>query len=294
LDHRIYEELRNKVFPKLNILDLLSGGEAFACKYIDEVLYDMKKYDFKTTIESNFSVITNRQREFMVSADVRFIVSLDGSTKALQEFMRPQCNYEKVLENISFFVKNKKRVTIRMTISNYNFYDMQRMMKLGEKLGVEGIIFHGAQYLECLDRPLKFEAPPVDREYIHNLVHGHYKINYDLWLDYHRRTSALISPMRAVYCVMDPLTALGAGTKVKIANLWAMMRRKEYCPISRSFIKVDVDGQIYFCSCHECKAIGNLSENTLEQIMDNDRYDRIRRVCSCKISKRETHAVKGN
>jgi MoaA/NifB/PqqE/SkfB family radical SAM enzyme len=250
------------------------------------VLDDMKKYKFKTTIESNFSMITEKQRNILKDIDVRFITSLDGSKKELQEFLRPQCYYDEVINNIKFFVKCGKRVIIRMTITNYNFYDMIDMIKLAEELKVESVIFHQAQYLGVLEQPYKFGPPLEDMDYIKKLVQLKHKVDYNLYLDFYRRSSMFWNPRRGIYCVMDPVTALGAGIRVKFDNLLAMILKKDCCPISRNFIKVDIDGKIYFCSCHECESRGDLSKNSLDEILDNDRYDKIRQKCSCKISKR--------
>ena len=186
LDEKIYLHVRDMLFKHIKILDLISGGEIFLCKYIGRLLDDIKKYKFKTIIESNFAVITEQQKDILKDANVNFIVSLDGSHKELQEFLRPQCNYETVINNIKFFVKHKKRITIRMTVSNYNFYDIQDMIKLGEELGVDAIIFHGVQYLGCLEPPFKFDRPPEDMEYINSIIQKKHKINYNIFLKLYR------------------------------------------------------------------------------------------------------------
>jgi MoaA/NifB/PqqE/SkfB family radical SAM enzyme len=275
------------MFKHIKILDLISGGEIFLYKHIGLLLEDIKKYKFRTIIESNFAVINEQQKQILKDANVNFIVSLDGSHKELQKFLRPQCDYDTVIDNIRFFVKHKKRVTIRMTVSNYNFYDMADMLKLGEELGVDGIIFHEVQYLGCLEKPYKFDKPPEDMEYVKSIISKKYKINYDIFLSYYRRNSVFLNFIRGTYyCVIDPITAQGAGAYVKLHNLISLLTRRESCPISRQFIKVDIDGKIYFCSHHECSPVGDLTRNCLEYIMENQGYDNIRKMCSCAVSKR--------
>jgi len=160
------------------------------------------------------------------------------------------------------------------------------MIKLGEELNVNGIIFHGVQYLDSLETPYKFSKPPEDIDYIRNIVKKHFKINYDVFLDYYRRNSTFLSVNGVYYCIIDPITAQSAGISVKLRNIAASISKKECCPIARNFIKINVDGKIYFCSNHECKSIGDLYKNSLEEIIENKEYNKIRESCTCKISKR--------
>ena len=286
LDERIYIHIRDMLFGHIKVLDLISGGEIFLCKYIDLLLNDIKKYKFKTTIESNFAVINEQQKEILKDANINFIVSLDGSHAELQNFLRPQCDYDTVIKNIKFFIQHNKRITIRMTVSGYNFYDIENMIKLTEELGVSAVIFHGVQHLGCLEPPYKFEKPPEDMEYINNIIRKKYKINYNIFLDYYRRNSLFINKKRLIYyCVTDPITAQDAGISVKLYNLFALITKRECCPLSRNFIRIDIDGKIYFCSHHECKSIGDLSKNSMKEII-NSKYDKIRESCTCKIAKR--------
>ena len=294
LDEGIYSQIRKEVFPTIKILDLLSGGEVFLYKGIDRVLADIQDFKFKTIIESNFSVLTDRHRQILKNLDVEFVVSLDGSSREMQEFLRPQCHFDTVVGNIKYFTRQGKRVTIRMTVSNHNFYDMKNMLRLAETLGVEGVKFHGVQYLPCLEPPLKFSKPPEDMEFVKEIMGQKYKVLYDFFLDFYRRNFFTISPMRGTFCILDPITATGAGFWVKIENILAMCLRKECCPIAREFIRVDIDGNLYFCSVHGLKSIGNLNQHSLKDIIENKEYDATRKKCSCAISKRYTRGNKGN
>lgn len=287
MDKQIYNHVKEQLFPHIKILDFLSGGEFFMCQYVNEVIDDVCNGAFKTTIESNMSLITPAQKQKLSKANVRFIASLDGSTKQLQEFLRPQCTYEKVIENIKYFVNCGKRVTIRMTVSNHNFYDMKNMMKLAELLKVENVIFHEVEELSSIERPLHFLPPPVDVAYLNDIIKTKWAIGIDIYLSYYRRSSMYFKPTRGIYNVMDPMTAMGAGFKVKFANVWAMIAKTDTCPIPNNFINIDIDGKIYFCSCPECRSIGvGLHKYTLQQILDHPVYDKTRKECSCKISRR--------
>jgi len=293
MDRRIYRHVKEKLFPNLKILDFLSGGEFFMCRYVDEVIDDISKGSFKTTIESNMSMITEDQRDKLAKSGVRFIASLDGSTKELQEELRPQCNYDRVISNIKYFVDRGNRVTIRMTVSNRNFRDMMSMMELGESLGVENVICHGAEILNSLELPAKFDLPPEDLDYVKSVRNVRWKCGCDIFLPFYRSSSMYYKPSRGFYNVMDPMTASGAGIKVKLANLWAMVVKKDCCPIPSNFINIDIDGRVYFCSCPECRPIGvGLHQYTLDQILDHPAFDKARRECSCKISRRFLNAAK--
>jgi AdoMet-dependent heme synthase len=152
----VYKKVKDELFNNIKILNLVGGGETMLYSRIGEVLEDIKKYKFKTIITSNFASIKDKERRLLSEADIDFVVSLDGSTAKLQEFIRPNCNYETVIDNIKYFISKGRKVVIQTTVSNHNFYDIENIILLAEKLGVSGVRFHSVEYLRQLDHPYRF------------------------------------------------------------------------------------------------------------------------------------------
>ena len=265
---RVYEELRKKLFPSIDVLDVCGGGEVFFSPLFDTLLQDIQKYDFKTIITSNFSMISREQRELLATANVEFVVSLDGSHSELQSFLRPGCSFDNVVRNIQYFVSNGNRVTIQTTVSDHNFYDMGNMIELAEDLRVDGIRFHSARYLGHLDQPTKFKNPSADMDYIREITSKNYGVRYAMYFDFYHKMNR------------DPLLK---RIKNHLKGMFPDRYLMEFCQNTRRTIKVQEDGKVLSCCLPESRVMGDLNKSVLEEIIDTPRYDSMRRTCACQM-----------
>lgn len=261
LDDAMLNYVRDKLFSQIKVLQLVGGGETFLYSKIETLLQDCKKYNFKTVITSNFSPLTEEQIQIMRDMNVDFVVSLDASYKELQELQRPGCIFENVIQNIKTLVQYGKKIILQVTISAFNFYDMENILQLAEQLGVYGVKFQSVQYLGNLEKPYKFNKPPEDMEYIKKLMAKERKIPYNILLDYY---------------VTSEKNSLDAGYYAdKFANL-------EYCPNTRNTLYIQ-GGKVLSCCLPDAKVMGDLYKNTLEKIIDNEGFDTFRKNCRCRL-----------
>ena len=257
LDNKIYQQLKKSLFPTIKILDVISGGEAFLYSRIDEVLNDSFKYNYLLKIATNGTSITDCQKELLRDLNVQFVISLDGANAELHEKLRVGCSFDKVIQTIKFFVDNGKKVKIRTCVSNHNFYNMQEILNLAEKLNVKEINFQTVQYLDSV-KEYNFTKPPEDIPYIKSLKG---KPKFSIAFDYFHKSMH--------YSALTP-----------ILNKIISIRKCVYCPNNKNFLKIDLDGIVSSCSMVEAASYGNLNQNSLEDILAS--CDTIRKSCTCK------------
>jgi MoaA/NifB/PqqE/SkfB family radical SAM enzyme len=266
LKEDIYNEIKNKLFHRINLLDLAGGGEALTHPRIENIFKDFKKYKFKILITSNFSAISDRHREILKDTNVEFVVSLDGSNKNLQEFLRPNCYYDKIIDNIKFFKKCGKKVMFQTTVSNYNLYDMQNIIDLADDLGIDSVKFQEVQYLKNLDRPYKLSKPKEDIAYLDSLFENRKFNNICVFFGFYHKS---IIPVPSI-CY-------------SFYKKWKEIFPDKYCPNTFDTLKIQEDGKILSCCLPYSQVMGDLNVNSLEEIIDTRDFDNMRRTCSCKI-----------
>lgn len=264
---RIYEHIKDRLFPRIRFLNLSGGGEILLYPNIDKVLSDIKHYKFKTSITSNFSDISDTYRNKLKDINVEFVVSLDGSNKQLQEFLRPNCDYDKVIDNIKYFKAHRKRITIQTTISDYNLYDMDKLIALGNNLGVDVIKFQEVQYLGNLDKPYKFKKPIKDIDYVTKVLSNKTKIQTAAYLDFYRK----------------PLLTIPKEFNT-LYRLWPF-KNTQLCQNTQDTLKIQENGQVLSCCVPYSKVMGDLRYDLLETIIGSKEFEENRVHCQCPMRK---------
>jgi len=266
LNESIYKEIKNKLFHRIKELNLAGGGEVLMYPRIEEIFSDISKYKFKTIITSNFAFISEHNRNLLKNSNVEFVISLDGSNKTLQEFLRPGCDYDRIIDNIKFFKKHNKKMLFQTTISNYNFYDIENMIKLGEELGIDMVKFQNVQFLNNLDKPYKISKPPEDLGYLNNIFTKQHKVKTSIFLSFYHTPYIMVPKMLRNVC----------------KKLYKLFPSK-YCHNTIDTLKIQEDGEILSCCIPYSKRMGNLHGSLLEDIIDSKEFDKNRRFCMCPI-----------
>lgn len=255
IPENFYEQAKT-LFPTIKVLDLISGGEVFLYSHINRLFEDSTEFNYLIKISTNGSVISNYHKELLSKLNVEFTVSLDATYAELHNKIRQGCSFNKAIETIKYFVDIGKKVYIRSCFSNHNFYEMQGILDLAEKLNVSGVKLQTVQYLDSVDKPYSFTKPPIDIKYLKSLKS---KVKYSMAFDYFKKNPE--SPS-----LFTKLTYLV---------------RHKYCPLNKNFLKIDMDGKIYSCSVvRYARILGDLRLNSLTNILKT--CEPIRINCTCK------------
>jgi MoaA/NifB/PqqE/SkfB family radical SAM enzyme len=248
-------------------LSIAGGGEVLMYPHIEDVFTDIAKYKFKTIITSNFSIISDYHRNLLKEMNVEFVISIDGSTKTMQEFLRPNCDYDRIIDNIKFFKKHKKKMMFQTTVSSSNFYDIENMIKLGEDLGVDMVKFQEVHLLDNLEQPYKISKPVEDLDYLNNVFNKEHKVKVSAFLSFYHTPCITLPPiLRAPY-----------------RFFYKFRPRNKYCHNTVNTLKIQEDGEILSCCLPHSKRMGNLHNDILENIIGSKDFDRNREFCMCPI-----------
>jgi radical SAM protein with 4Fe4S-binding SPASM domain len=128
------------LMEKLKTAEMLvvTGGEPFAREDIKEILAEAAKRFSKVHLTTNGTLLTEADVAFLASQGINATVSLDG-LKALQDKLRGQGTFEKVVKTVKRMVKAGVKVNLQMTVSKLNCKDARGVIELGEALGVQRV-----------------------------------------------------------------------------------------------------------------------------------------------------------
>ena len=135
----IYSQSKNFTFSEVSF----TGGEPVLHPNFEEIVRITVKNNMKFSFVSNgyfinkYKFILQKYKKFLTGATF----SLDGATKQIHDTIRQKGSYEKVLDSVNYFVKNKSYVYLTTCLNKLNKHHISRLIKLAIKLQVKGIKF---------------------------------------------------------------------------------------------------------------------------------------------------------
>jgi len=145
------EELLNIIsqIKELNVFDVdIFGGEPLVRKDFFIILEALAKFKIGICLNTNGILVTKDIARRLSKYYIRlYVVSLDGSSSKIQDPVRGKGSFKKSIEGIRNLVTEKCRVFIATTVTRFNYKDLENVVLLCKKLGVEGILFNKLIYM---------------------------------------------------------------------------------------------------------------------------------------------------
>lgn len=223
---------------------IITGGEPFLRR---EMLYEVfrKAREVgieKIFVETNGTLISNKDVDICKKYDVELGVSLDGAVQKTNDYIRGMGNYEKTINTIKMLVNAGVKVAIGMTLMKPNIEEAEKMVYLAKDLGVNSLSF------------------TILREV------GMAEANRDLLLSFEEMYSAIVSMWRK---------AREVGVPTKLEDQFKSLEKLtkiDMCGVGKELLLVSSNGDVYPCNMFlefkEFKA-GNIREQRLEDIWKN-------------------------
>ncbi|WP_373899156.1 radical SAM protein [Haloimpatiens sp. FM7315] len=130
-----------------NYLDIL-GGEPLCCENLDLILHTAKENNIGVEITTNGTLLNEKMIDILIKNNVKNVhVSLDGSTRAINDAIRGKGSFDKATSNLKKLTQiikenNSNMLTsISTTLTKFNINDLKNMPKLANDLGVNILIY---------------------------------------------------------------------------------------------------------------------------------------------------------
>ena len=123
------------------------GGEPLASPYIFDVIKRAKELGMITTINSNACLLTEAAQQKLIDLGVdQFAASLDGCTALVNDSIRGNGTFEKVVSNMKQLNEKKRKCNASLetvlvfTLTKKNLHELILLPSLAEKIGVNLIV----------------------------------------------------------------------------------------------------------------------------------------------------------
>ncbi|MBR3627612.1 MAG: radical SAM protein [Elusimicrobia bacterium] len=271
--------------PKIQTI-LWHGGEPFFYNKIDILINEAKKYNLGQIISTNGLLLDDKRIEQIMSSNMEINFSVHGLTKDVYEKIHCGGNFDKLINNLKKFknFKDKTNSNIKYGIkflimkSNYkqfmNLYDFVKefgfnhvyINTLGEETCIdENLLFHENKrevfkYISDISEELKFKFKEDN-------------IFYEAWLPKCNDIDKKVENNKIDN--NDNKTKFGCNKKcdTKIFE----KEKKFCCYIPWQSLYIDAGGYVRNgCFCNDI-ILGNINENSLEEIWNNEQQLSIRK-----------------
>jgi len=214
--HLSFEEFKHIVdqFPKLKWTNLTGEGSAFLNRdYIKMIRY-LKEKDIPVYLVDHLDSIDKETARELVEIGVDGIyVSIDGATKETYEKIKVGCNFDRMVQNLNYFLELKKEMKspipvfcFRLVVNTLNVHEMPQFIELVSSFGNRELLGAGSyvDFAGLLDFPeikhLKVDNVPQEilkatiakmREHDVHVVFAHTEVQK-------------LPPLESCLCWMEP------------------------------------------------------------------------------------------
>jgi radical SAM protein with 4Fe4S-binding SPASM domain len=138
-----------RYFPGLMLFDMTGIGEPLLNPDFLKIVGFLKHQGVRVTFADNFTLMTEATIKELINSKVDLIfISFDGATKKTYERIREGASFDVVISNIKMFVDLKRRLNsakprlvVRFLVTSENVNEMEAMVDLASRLGIEYISF---------------------------------------------------------------------------------------------------------------------------------------------------------
>lgn len=144
----------NSDLPTVEKITFTGMGEPFLNPNLISMIRYAKKNGLQVTLNTNFTVATENDIFKLINAKIDVLsISIDGATKETFERIRVGSTFEKVLKNVILVLRTKQRLGVKFpkiyfncVIVKENVHEAAKIIRLAEKLGVDGVNFNKPTY----------------------------------------------------------------------------------------------------------------------------------------------------
>lgn len=244
-----YKEIIDTTKSSVVHVTFFVAGDPFINENLCKMIGYATRNGLRTFVSTNGTLL-NRQtiRELLETNLDELYICLDGARKESHEIYKRGTNFELICANIRALTSEKRQrkkpfpyIFIQTLITRYNEDELDDIVKLGKKLGVDGVFFKTFSIEKGYDENLAQEFMPRKRRLSrYEIVNGRVKMQEERNLDcQYTRTALVLCDGRLALCPYDFNGEYGVRNAFSenIVKLWKSekydnirkrMKRKEF------------------------------------------------------------------
>lgn len=208
-----YKEIIDTTKSSVVHVTFFVAGDPFINENLCKMIRYATRNGLRTFVSTNGTLL-NRQtiRELLETNLDELYICLDGARKESHEIYKRGTNFELICANIRALTSEKRQrkkpfphIFIQTLITRYNEDELDDIVKLGKKLGVDGVFFKTFSIEKGYDENLAQEFIPRKRRLSrYEIVNGRVKMQEERNLEcQYTRTAFVLCDGRLALCPYD-------------------------------------------------------------------------------------------
>ncbi len=270
---------KNRIKEIFNLIPYLHtilwhGGEPFLCNEIDGLIVEAGKYNLKQIISTNGLLLNSERIKKIINSRVELNISIHGLTKQVYENIHHGAKFETLLSNLKTLKNIKEQNNIAMRyglkflVMKSNYKQLEYLYDFVNKYGFNHVYINtlGAETINSENFLYHFADNQILKKvlYMSNELSNKFKKNgifYEAWLPAIENDSNLLNSQEKL------------ETDINNDNV----QEKHCCYIPWESLYIDVEGNIRNgCDCNNL-IIGNINNENLENVWNNEKIIEIRK-----------------
>jgi MoaA/NifB/PqqE/SkfB family radical SAM enzyme/Tfp pilus assembly protein PilF len=260
------------------------GGEVFLYKHFEEMFDTAAKYpNMKQQVITNGILLDDKwMKKIITTPNVELTFSVDGVTKQVYESIRQGSDFDKLLRNINRTMELKKqfnsKIDIRMNvlIMRSNFNQIEELLDFAHERGFNQISYLSLHLVNAPEENIFYESKePAIMRFIGEVIP---KLK-EKAKSYNMEIDILLPPGELDFndIVEQKQEPHSKGPVTENKPETAQTRPKDiYCRMPWQYMMICDHGNVILTgSC--IKSIGNISENSLDEIWNSEAAQTYRR-----------------
>jgi radical SAM protein with 4Fe4S-binding SPASM domain len=143
LDPRVYERVREQLFPHIELLHLQGLGEPMIAPLFSHIVEDAALFGLKIQFVTNASVMKEAMAHKLAEIGAHVTISMDGGTAETHEKLRHGSRFEKVIQSFEWLRQGACRypgsgfqLNINTVVTTMNVHELDLMMDICKRYGV--------------------------------------------------------------------------------------------------------------------------------------------------------------
>jgi MoaA/NifB/PqqE/SkfB family radical SAM enzyme/Flp pilus assembly protein TadD len=275
-----------KILPYLERI-MWQGGEAFMYEDFEELLDEASKFSIRQVLATNGLLINERIAKKLVQYNVELTFSIDGTTKDVYERIRIGSNFDKVLKNLNLINKLKEKLNpnmktrLNVLIMRTNYHQIEDFLDFAKQYKFSTLFFNaaGCDFKDFKENIFYYNFEPDIMAFINKIRDrisekaDRLNISLENWLpsESFLMQKRVQDMQQGVSLDKHRFTINGENAENCDANT------ELFCHSPWQRLYIDCGGEVRpDCLCLTHNIVGNISENTLEEIWNGNRMKEYR------------------
>jgi len=243
----------NVLIPNCKEIELQGTGESLLYPDFKKVISYADRYNCNKVIISNGMRLDKKILNYLINTNSQIVISIDGANEQTYQIHRPKGDFNRIIANLSNWEKiisqkknNNASLIIHMTLTKYNLLQIPEMLKMIKRMKLDGLY---VSTVKIGKNPLKI-WDEISLNSFHDEINDQMHISKEL---------------------AKELGLIFGSSFLSLKKKNVSSNIRAFCPAPWKHLYITATGDVFPC-CQFKESMGNISNNTFEEVWEGKKF----------------------